>query len=391
MALMGLLLLLIASSIVLINGEAKEGCQERCGDVSIPYPFGTNDQSHCYLSPKFLVTCNHSSNPPKLLLGRGNVQVLNISLQEGELRILNGVSHDCRTSNGSVDRSYSYGSRLRSGRFKISSTRNKFTVVGCDTFAWIKGLIGEDRYRSGCMSLCGSISNVQNGSCSGNGCCQTSIPQGLSAINLTVKSFYNYSGIWEFNPCGYAFVVEESYFNFSPNHLKDLKTVKKMPMVVDWGFPNDTYCHLCKGNSICNERKPGSGYLCNCSEGYQGNPYLDIGCQGINFNVYNLDFSINLHIFTLDLFLFLFDFSDINECEDSNLNKCEHPKTCVNTQGSHTCSCPMWYHGDGRTDGERCTLNLLQIIRVAIGQCTYYLLIVLSPINIHISMCTTSI
>ena len=42
MALMGLLLLLIAASVVLINGEAKEGCQESCGDVSIPYPFGTN-------------------------------------------------------------------------------------------------------------------------------------------------------------------------------------------------------------------------------------------------------------------------------------------------------------------------------------------------------------
>ena len=67
-----LLLLLIAASVVLaaeiVNAEAKEGCLDRCGNVSIPYPFGTNDQQHCYLSPEFLVTCENSSNPPQPLL-----------------------------------------------------------------------------------------------------------------------------------------------------------------------------------------------------------------------------------------------------------------------------------------------------------------------------------
>ena len=167
-------------------------------------------------------------------------------------------------------------------------------MVGCDTYAWIKGLIGEEKYRSGCMSLCDSISNVQNGSCSGNGCCQISIPQGLSPIKLTMGSFNNYSDIFEFNPCGYAFVVEESYFNFS-NHLKDLKTLKKMPMVFDWAFGNEacqvdhhhhvnnqTTYYACKGKSACNRRKTGWGYLCNCLKGYQGNPYLDPGCLGMH-------------------------------------------------------------------------------------------------------------
>ena len=285
LALVGLLLLLllIAASVVLaaeiVNAEAKEGCLDRCGNVSIPYPFGTN--KHCYLSPKFLVTCDNSSNPPQLLLGTGNLQVLNISL-EGELRILHYVAHDCRTSSGDI--SYSNEPRLTSGWFNISSTRNKFTMVGCDTYAWFQGLIGDELYRIGCMSLCDSISNVQNGSCSGNGCCQISIPHGLSAMNLTMGSFNNYSKIWKFDPCVYAFVVEESYFSFSSNHLQDLKTVEEMPMVFDWAIET---CDICKGNSICNERKPGSGYLCNCSDGYQGNPYLDPGCQGTQYVHFN--------------------------------------------------------------------------------------------------------
>ena len=300
-----LLLLLIASSVVLaaaaatdVNGQAKEGCLDRCGDVSIPYPFGTNDQPHCSLSSYFLVTCNHSSNPPKLLLGEpspegDNIPVLNISL-DGELLILNYVSHDCRTSSGSVDVSYSYKSLLTSGWFNISSSRNKFTMVGCDTIASISGKIGEEQYTSGSMSLCNNISNVQNGSCSGNGCCQTSIPEGLSAINLTIDSFYNYSKIWDYDPCGYAFVVEESHFNFSTNLLKDLKTVRQMPLVFDWAFGQET-CQVevnnqtnyaCMGNSTCSKRKTGWGYLCNCSEGYQGNPYLDPGCKGIFTSIY---------------------------------------------------------------------------------------------------------
>ena len=295
--LVGLLLLASAAAAAATVAQAKEGCLDKCGDVSIPYPFGTNEEQ-CYLSPYFLVTCNHSSNPPKLLLGKpspegNNVQVLDISL-EGELLILNYVSHDCYNRSGGLDSVYSYGSHLTPGQFNISSTRNKFTMVGCDTYAWFRGQRGEESYRTGCMSLCDNITAVRNGSCSGNGCCQTSIPDELSDIRLTLGTFNNYSEIWEFNPCGYAFIVEESHFTFSSDDLKDLKGIEKLPMVFDWAFGKET-CQVvdensqtnyaCKGNSSCNKRKTGWGYLCNCSEGYQGNPYLESGCQGTSIYI----------------------------------------------------------------------------------------------------------
>ena len=281
-------LLLLASAAAATFGQAKEGCLDRCGDVSIPYPFGTDE--HCYLSSYFQVTCDNSSNTPKLLLGElssegNNLQVVNISLG-GELLILSYISYECRVNGpGTVSYLDDVVSQLWSGQFNISSTRNKFTMVGCDTYAWFEGQFkGHDgSYRTGCMSLCNNLTDVQNGSCSGNGCCQTSIPDGLSAINLTLGSFNNYSDIWKFNPCGYAFVVDESHFNFSSNDLRDLKSIEKLPMVLDWALDKET-CnqtnYACKGKSICNKRETGWGYLCNCLEGYQGNPYLEPGCQG---------------------------------------------------------------------------------------------------------------
>lgn len=282
--------LILASAAVPTDAQVKEGCLERCGDVSIPFPFGTDE--HCFLTPYFKVTCHSSFNPPKLSLGEispigEDVPVLNISLN-GELRILNEISRDCYHSSGHADLLHSSASILRSGRFNISSTRNKFTMVGCDTIASFQVERGGKLFENGCMSMCDNLTDIQNGTCSGTCCCQTSIPDEFSAIKLSLASFTNYSDVWEFNPCGYAFVVEETHFTFSTNHLNDLKSIEKLPMVLDWALSQETCqveqnnqtIHACKGNSTCIKRRKGWGYLCNCLEGYQGNPYLEPGCQG---------------------------------------------------------------------------------------------------------------
>ena len=61
-------------------------------------------------------------------------------------------------------------------------------------------------------------------------------------------------------------------------------------MVLDWAVGNER-CeaaqnkenYLYGANSICIDLNPdsGSGYHCNCKDGYEGNPYLKGGCQGI--------------------------------------------------------------------------------------------------------------
>lgn len=51
---------------------------------------------------------------------------------------------------------------------------------------------------------------------------------------------------------------------------------------------------------------------------------------------------------TINVFFYLVD---VNECGNSELNKCSLKDTCVNTQGSFNCSCPrgMYLENDERT------------------------------------------
>ena len=80
------LLWVVEASIVNTNALplAKDGCEDPCGNVSIPYPFGTTEG--CYYNYSFLITCNHTYNPPLAFLTDGHINVTKIWLS-GEMRI----------------------------------------------------------------------------------------------------------------------------------------------------------------------------------------------------------------------------------------------------------------------------------------------------------------
>ncbi|XP_039170515.1 wall-associated receptor kinase 5-like [Eucalyptus grandis] len=180
------------------------------------------------------------------------------------------VARDCyNSSGGSLNNNDPW---LILPDFPISSAKNKFIAVGCDTYATFSG----STYVTGCLSSCGNISDVINGSCSGIGCCETSIPRDAYRYNISVTSYNNHVGIWEFNPCGYAFVAEDG-FSFSKDNLHELP-FDMVPIVVDWLIPDqtcddakkNTTTYMCQENSICTDAENGNGYQCRCSEGFQG-------------------------------------------------------------------------------------------------------------------------
>ncbi|CBI18949.3 unnamed protein product, partial [Vitis vinifera] len=261
------------------------------------------------------------SQTAKLHVGMLASHTLLAQEKDHRLRIYTFVGRDCYDKMG---KQYDQPTLAYANlpRFPFSDKGNRFTAIGCDTIAVFNGLNGADDFTTGCLSLCNSIRSVTNGSCSG-------------------------IGFWSFNPCSYAFLAEEESFNFSSADLKDLQNRTVFPTLLDWAVGNKTCeeakknltSYACKDNSYCYNSDNGPGYRCNCSSGFQGNPYLPNGCQ------------------------------DIDECADPKRNECT--KVCINTPGSYTCSCPKGYHGNGRRDenGDGCTPHddQLLIVKIAVG------------------------
>ena len=167
------------------------------------------------MNETFLITCNHTYNPPLAFMGKSNMNVTEIWLS-GELRVTAYIAEDCYNQTGWTTSYYDPSFQLSD--FHISNTRNKFTVIGCDTYAFISGSYGKN-YTTGCTTLCDDKKDVVEGSCSSIGCCQTTIPKRVLDYNICVKSYNNHTSVWDFNPCSYTFVVEERAYNFSKQDL----------------------------------------------------------------------------------------------------------------------------------------------------------------------------
>ncbi|KAL0007376.1 hypothetical protein SO802_008878 [Lithocarpus litseifolius] len=270
-----------SASAVLSHPLALPNCQNSCGGVEIPYPFGMNQR--CYLDESFSITCDNSTSQPMY----GNVIVKNISIEDHNIEILAYTARDCYNNPSALVNNNNH-STLWSRYFTISDTQNVFVAVGCDTYAYLVGSKNSESFSLGCMSVCVDSSNVVNGSCSGIGCRQTKIPKGLKSIVLEAHSFKNHTNVWRFNPCSYAFIVQKDNFNFSADSLQSLPGT--MPMFLDWAIGNETWVvgskacavntqkYLCGGNSTCKPSENG-GHFCLCKDGYRGNPYLKDGCR----------------------------------------------------------------------------------------------------------------
>nr|KJB80655.1 hypothetical protein B456_013G109000 [Gossypium raimondii] len=212
------------------------------------YPFGISEG--CSLDDSFLITCNTTFSPPRPFLGPGNTPA------------------PCYDASGMLVEETT--SSLVSEKFPIS-TCNRFTAVGCDSFAAIMGTRGQN-FTTGCLSLCDQMESVTNGSCAGIGCCQTMIPIEMRNFGAAVSGLNNHS----------------TFYNFSIADLIDMQNKQDMPMVLDWTVGNitcqeaqkDLTTYACEAaNSECLDSNNGPGYCCRCKTGFQGNAYLVDGCQ----------------------------------------------------------------------------------------------------------------
>ncbi|KAK7393015.1 hypothetical protein VNO78_21465 [Psophocarpus tetragonolobus] len=300
---------------------------------------------NCSFNPSFLITCNHTFSPPVLYFesddeDKNIVPVESISLY-GELTISLPVVTNCLFQE-IYDKVVSVFRWYNLRAFQLSSTQNKFTVVGGNTVGIVQSENNLNLY-SACVSLYDNKS-MSNDSCSGIGCCQIAIPRGLSYFFYSsYPNVFNSSSNrgWEKNPykCSYAFLVKDGEYHFSatPTEILNLGEHTWFPVALDWAVENHTCKDACKSqHSVCyNATHMGHGYLCNCSAGFRGNPYLTNGCR------------------------------DINECEESH-DCMEHTK-CINSNGSYHCSCRDGYEGDGKNNGSGCKFGTNRVIIIVLS------------------------
>ncbi|RZC44402.1 hypothetical protein C5167_037354 [Papaver somniferum] len=382
-----LLLLLQLSRIILTSSaielpQSKPGCEAKCGNLTIPYPFGIGpSENGCSFTGDGLqlynITCNTSFNPPKPFLwlgtnitsGRRNMLEL-ISISETELRVKRSLSTMCyqyKTGNVTLDESYNspYFLSMKNTSFTVSSTKNKLFGIGCYSMAYIFDPILN--FTTNCVTKCDNKEDVVDGSCSGSGCCQVSLPKGIKRFLVYADSMDPKKESLSFNPCSYSFIGESAKYTFSASDLvgTDFRTKgRNIPIVLDWAIGNktceeaqkDASTFACQKNSNCSNSDKVPGYLCSCNTGFMGNPYLSPGCQ------------------------------DVNECEDQDNNPCAG--ICTNTIGSYNCSCPEGHHGDGRKGGTGCIRKNKEfpILKVTLGIGLGFLFLIVGSSLLYLSI-----
>ncbi|KAL0556253.1 hypothetical protein IC582_004765 [Cucumis melo] len=327
--------IILSTAIVVASSQALPDCDEWCGDLQIPYPFGL--KQGCYLSQSFLITCNKTTSPPMAFLMDTNISVTKISLN-GELHMLQPIVRYCY-AEVPVDGPFVPNSTNLSvpTTLPIADGKNKFVAIGCNTFGLFGGILNGSEFLTGCISLCLKDSSTDDGVCNGNGCCELEIPNGLMDLSLFVGQLLPDLTFIKYNPCGHAFVVGDEGFEFESKYTESFKDVE-VEVVTSWAIGNETNfdcgSHSERNSSFSND---GSKFHCQCFEGFQGNPYLPQGCQ------------------------------DIDECKDEKLNQCKYKSKCVNTIGNYTCKCPKNFKGDGRHGGEGCTRDYKAFLPIIIG------------------------
>ncbi|KAJ3684529.1 hypothetical protein LUZ61_013693 [Rhynchospora tenuis] len=228
-----LLLSLSLSKAAKYANTIHPNCPDSCGGVPIDYPFGIG--LNCSLSYDFVVICDPNNRTSIPLLYAIDYELLNISLSLGQARINTPVSFNCYEGAPDPPRSL-------------------------EPFV------------------------LELGNCA----LQTSIPEGTIAYSVTFDERFNGSEVYNFSNCGYAMLMEDNGFMFETRYITtDELLYRKNSLVLDW-YVGNTTCEIAKNdkssyacksnNSYCS--KSYGGYLCNCSEGYHGNPYLEGGCQG---------------------------------------------------------------------------------------------------------------
>ncbi|PRQ52202.1 putative transferase, protein kinase RLK-Pelle-WAK family [Rosa chinensis] len=286
---------------------AKPNCQEKCGNVSIPYPFGIGPDKDCYLEEWFEIDCNQSTRH-KPFLRLTQQEVLSISIKDGTLQVNSPVTFFCNVTGSSQP------ANLTGSPFVYSQRQNRFTAATC---GFVSLVSSDQSVVGGCRSICDkqNTGRYSDGCDIGTNCCQTSIPPYLRVVTASVMvdgpanmTGRNDSGKPDCSD--YAFLVDKDWFETASNYSA-IRNMLHVPVALEWSVINDTNSSSAfQGNKKCDFDTSlalnRSVLSCRCPQGFDGNPYLLQPCQ------------------------------DIDECIDGT-KRCWPGSKCMNLPGSFKC------------------------------------------------------
>ncbi|KAI7745737.1 hypothetical protein M8C21_009338, partial [Ambrosia artemisiifolia] len=245
--------------------SAKKGCNDTCGGVTIPYPFGIG--ANCSLNKWYIVDCN-SSTP--YLSAFNNMEVVKVSLEEQTVHVNVSVTSRCGNSVGNSDHIPSID--LTESPFLFSGSRNRFTVKGCGYAA----LLTDGEVITGCSTTCTNDTalNDRDG-CFGLGCCQTTLRYNLKSYTMDLTGLRR---LGEDGACRSAFVGDELWYE----NTSFLPVLTLIWVLTDHDISEIPNCWQKQslGSTFLPIR---DGYIpqrkCSCGAGRVGNPYLHYQCE----------------------------------------------------------------------------------------------------------------
>ncbi|GMG99915.1 hypothetical protein Nepgr_001755 [Nepenthes gracilis] len=236
---------------------AKPNCQDSCGNISIPYPFGIGE--NCYQDNWYEIFCNTSSNPPRPFLSRFSLEVEQINFEDNQTLTVR-IPMQLREVSSGADVMQGNSPNLTGSPFLFSGDYNVFLVGGCTGSALL--LDSRNQILTGCATICpqqgSSMPSSEN--CYGVLCCQTIIPSSLvfyrTNFTTSSNSYANGSNI----PNSAALIESNSVSKFIQNPTQQY--FQPYPTVFQWTIMDLGTDSPGYQNSTC-EMDEWGGYNCS--------------------------------------------------------------------------------------------------------------------------------
>nr|XP_043631074.1 wall-associated receptor kinase-like 1 [Erigeron canadensis] len=241
---------------------AKEGCEDTCGGVTIPFPFGIG--ANCSVNQWYVVDCN-SSIP--YLSAFNNLEVLSIDLETQTINLNVSVVTHCQ--NSVRNSNYIHSVDTGESPFVFSVSHNEFIVMGCGHAS----ILEDGRVLTGCSTTCPNDTTSETGDCYGISCCRAMIRYVSFNRNSYTVDLTRLEGLAGTEACGFAFLVTEGWSDEIV-----LRNKSFVPISFLWSL-SDTDFHKIPNCWEQEHRRSWFSRKCLCGIGREGNPYLHYQCE----------------------------------------------------------------------------------------------------------------